>query len=131
MCRDTAFPRFWPQVTGFSIVLLRAIIVLAFSLVISTELTLLSTTLLVVNVAFSFYITSKRESANKELALNKGLAEGEGLNAVANIESIKASALESEFFESWANLFGKSVNEQQNQSYYNVFNGNQLVEIQD
>lgn len=108
------------QVTGFSIVLLRAIIVLAFSLVISTELTLLSTTLLVVNVAFSFYITSKRESANKELALNKGLAEGEGLNAVANIESIKASALESEFFESWANLFGKSVNEQQNQSYYNA-----------
>lgn len=108
------------QVTGFTIVLIRAAIILAFSLIISTQLTLLSATLLVINVAISFYIASKREVANRELAVNKGLAEGEGLNAVANIESIKASALESEFFQSWATIFGKSVNQQQNQSFYNA-----------
>jgi len=108
------------QVTGFTIVLARALIILLFALLISVQLTVLSTFLLVLNVALSFYITSKRESANRELAVNKGLADGEGLNAVANIESIKASALESEFFKSWASIFGKSVNQQQNQSYYNA-----------
>ena len=108
------------QVTGFTIVLVRALIILIFSLVISAQLTLLSSILLIGNVALSFYIASKREAANKELAVNKGLAEGEGLNAVANIESIKASALESEFFQSWASIFGISVNEQQNQSFFNA-----------
>ena len=108
------------QVTGFTIVLTRALIILIFSLIISIQLTLLSTILLAVNVILSFYITSRREAANKELAVNKGLADGEGLNAVANIESIKASALESEFFKSWASIFGKSVNQQQNQSFYNA-----------
>jgi ABC-type bacteriocin/lantibiotic exporter with double-glycine peptidase domain len=108
------------QVTGFTIVLTRALIILIFSLIISIQLTLLSTILLAVNVTLSFYITSRREAANKELAVNKGLADGEGLNAVANIESIKASALESEFFKSWATIFGKSVNQQQNQSFYNA-----------
>lgn len=108
------------QVTGFAIVLVRALIVLTFSLIISPQLTILSTIILVTNVTLSFYITSKREAANRELAVNKGLAEGEGLNAVANIESIKASALESEFFKSWASIFGKSVNQQQNQSFYNA-----------
>ena len=107
------------QVTGFTIVLIRAIMILIFSLVISAQLTALSTVLLTANVAISFIIASKRYGANKELAVNKGLAQGEGLNAVANIESIKASALESEFFQSWASIFGKTVNEQQNQSFYN------------
>ena len=108
------------QVTGFSIVLLRAFIILTFAIVLSGKLTVLSSVLLIINVVFSFYITSKREAANKNLAINKGLADGEGLNAVANIESIKASALEAEFFKSWAELYSKSVNEQQNQSFYNA-----------
>lgn len=108
------------QVTGFSIVLLRAFIVLTFAITLSAKLTAYSSLLLIINVVFSFYITSKREAANKNLAINKGLADGEGLNAVANIESIKASALESEFFKSWAELYSKSVNEQQNQSFYNA-----------
>lgn len=108
------------QVTGFSIVLLRAFIILTFAIILSGKLTTLSSILLIINVVFSFYITSKREAANKDLAINKGLADGEGLNAVANIESIKASALEAEFFKSWAELYSKSVNEQQNQSFYNA-----------
>lgn len=108
------------QVTGFSIVLLRAFIVLTFAITLSAKLTAYSSLLLIINVVFSFYITSKREAANKNLAINKGLADGEGLNAVANIESIKASALESEFFKSWAELYSRSVNEQQNQSFYNA-----------
>jgi len=108
------------QVTGFSIVLLRAFIILTFAIILSGKLTGLSSILLIINVVFSFYITSKREAANKDLAINKGLADGEGLNAVANIESIKASALEAEFFKSWAELYSRSVNEQQNQSFYNA-----------
>ena len=108
------------QVTGFSIVLLRAFIILTFAIILSAKLTALSSILLIINVVFSFYITSKREAANKDLAINKGLADGEGLNAVANIESIKASALETEFFKSWAELYSRSVNEQQNQSFYNA-----------
>lgn len=108
------------QVTGFSIVLLRAFIILTFAIILSGKLTALSSILLIINVVFSFYITSKREAANKDLAINKGLADGEGLNAVANIESIKASALEAEFFKSWAELYSRSVNEQQNQSFYNA-----------
>jgi len=108
------------QVTGFSIVLLRAFIILTFAIILSGKLTGLSSILLIINVVFSLYITSKREAANKDLAINKGLADGEGLNAVANIESIKASALEAEFFKSWAELYSRSVNEQQNQSFYNA-----------
>ena len=108
------------QVTGFSIVLLRAFIILTFAIILSGKLTGLSSIILIINVVFSFYITSKREAANKDLAINKGLADGEGLNAVANIESIKASALEAEFFKSWAELYSRSVNEQQNQSFYNA-----------
>jgi ATP-binding cassette subfamily B protein len=107
----------------FLLSIFRAITILVFTLLISVKLTIISLVILVVNLFVTARITQKRESANAQLALVQGLADGIGTGGISTIESIKASALENEFFNEWSSKFSEGVNGQQVQSLFVALTG--------
>jgi ATP-binding cassette subfamily B protein len=107
----------------FLLSIFRAITILVFTLLISVKLTIISLIILVVNLFVTARITQKRESANAQLALVQGLADGIGTGGISTIESIKASALENEFFNEWSSKFSEGVNGQQVQSLFVALTG--------
>jgi ATP-binding cassette subfamily B protein len=107
----------------FLLSIFRALAILIFTLLISVRLTIISLVILVVNLLSTAQITRIRESDNAKLALVQGLADGVGTNGISTIESIKASALENEFFNEWSSKFSAGVNGQQIQSLYVALTG--------
>jgi ATP-binding cassette subfamily B protein len=111
------------KILAFCLSILRALTILIFTLLISVKLTIVSLVILVANLLVTAQITQRREGENRKLAMVQALADGIGTSGISTIESIKASALENEFFNKWSDKFSVGVNGQQIQSLYVAFTG--------
>ena len=111
------------KILAFCLSILRAFTVLVFTLLISVKLTIVSLVILVANLLVTAQITRQREGENRKLAMVQALADGIGTSGISTIESIKASALENEFFNKWSDKFSVGVNGQQIQSLYVALTG--------
>ncbi|MBM5815287.1 MAG: ATP-binding cassette domain-containing protein [Cyanobacteria bacterium K_Offshore_surface_m2_239] len=109
------------KLLAFCLSILRAFTILFFTLLISVKLTVISLLILVANLLVTAQITQRREGENRKLAMVQALADGIGTSGISTIESIKASALENEFFNKWSDKFSVGVNGQQIQSLYVAF----------
>ena len=68
----------------------------------------------VINVLVLQWVSRQRVDANLRLAQEQGKAAGVAIGGLQNMETLKASELESDFFARWAGYYTKSVNAQQN-----------------
>ncbi|MEM9503045.1 MAG: NHLP family bacteriocin export ABC transporter peptidase/permease/ATPase subunit [Cyanobacteria bacterium P01_E01_bin.43] len=67
----------------------------------------------VINVAVLQWIGRQRTDANLRLSQEYGKAAGVAIAGLQNMETLKASGLESDFFARWAGYYTKSINAQQ------------------
>ncbi|MEM1279616.1 MAG: NHLP family bacteriocin export ABC transporter peptidase/permease/ATPase subunit [Cyanobacteria bacterium P01_H01_bin.152] len=67
----------------------------------------------IINVAVLQWIGRQRTDANLRLSQERGKAAGVSIAGIQNMETIKASGLESDFFARWAGYYTKSINAQQ------------------
>jgi len=111
------------KILAFFLSVLRAFLILIFTLLVSVRLTIVSLFILLANLLITAQITQRREGANRKLAIVQALADGIGTSGISTIESIKASALENEFFNKWSDKFSLGVNGQQIQSLYVALTG--------
>lgn len=76
-------------------------------------LTAITVSFAIVNVVILQWIGRQRTDANLRLSQDRGKAAGVAIAGLQNIETIKASGLESDFFARWAGYYTKSINAQQ------------------
>ena len=67
----------------------------------------------ILNVVMLQWIGRQRVDANLRLAQEHGKAAGVAIAGLQNMETLKASGLESDFFARWAGYYTKSINAQQ------------------
>jgi ATP-binding cassette, subfamily C, bacterial len=67
----------------------------------------------IVNVVVLQKISRQRIDANQRLMLEQGKAIGVSIAALQSIETLKASALEADFFARWSGYYTKALNSQQ------------------
>jgi ATP-binding cassette, subfamily C, bacterial len=67
----------------------------------------------IINVITLQKISRQRIDANQRLMLEQGKAVGVSIAALQSIETLKASALESDFFSRWSGYYTKALNSQQ------------------
>ncbi|RUS94724.1 NHLP family bacteriocin export ABC transporter peptidase/permease/ATPase [Dulcicalothrix desertica PCC 7102] len=73
-------------------------------------LTLIGIFFAVVNIVVFQYISRQRVDANMRLAQDMGKAAGAGIAGLQSMETLKAGALESDFFARWAGYYTKGIN---------------------
>ena len=66
-----------------------------------------------INVVVLQWIARQRVDANLRLAQEQGKSAGVAIAGLQNMETLKASGLESDFFARWAGYYTKSINAQQ------------------
>jgi ATP-binding cassette, subfamily C, bacterial len=76
-------------------------------------LTLMIVGFAIINVVILQKISRQRIDANQRLMLEQGKAVGVSIAALQSIETLKASALESDFFSRWSGYYTKALNSQQ------------------
>ena len=76
-------------------------------------LTLTIVSFAIINVIVLRKISRQRIDANQRLTLEQGKAVGVSIAALQSIETLKASALESDFFSRWSGYYTKALNSQQ------------------
>jgi ATP-binding cassette, subfamily C, bacterial len=76
-------------------------------------LTLMIVGFAAINVLVLRKISRQRIDANQRLMMEQGKAVGVSIAALQSIETLKASALESDFFARWSGYYTKSLNSQQ------------------
>ncbi|MBE8991626.1 cysteine peptidase family C39 domain-containing protein, partial [Nostoc sp. LEGE 12450] len=76
-------------------------------------LTLIVVSFAAVNVLTLQLISRQRVDANQRLIQEYGKAAGVSIAALQNIETLKASGLESDFFSRWSGYYTKALNSQQ------------------
>lgn len=76
-------------------------------------LTLIVVGFAAVNVVMLQWVSRQRVDANLRLAQEQGKAAGVAIGGLQNMETLKASGLESDFFARWAGYYTKSINAQQ------------------
>ncbi len=76
-------------------------------------LTIIGIVFSVLNVLVLQWISRHRIDASLKLQLDRGKAQSVAITGLKNIETIKASAMESDFFTRWAGYYAKVVNTQQ------------------
>ncbi len=76
-------------------------------------LTLMIVGFAIINVIVLQKISRQRIDANQRLMLEQGKAVGVSIAALQSIETLKASALESDFFSRWSGYYTKALNSQQ------------------
>ena len=76
-------------------------------------LTLTIVSFAIINVIVLRKISRQRIDANQRLMLEQGKAVGVAIAALQSIETLKASALESDFFSRWSGYYTKALNSQQ------------------
>ncbi len=106
---DTLSGKLATTVIDVLMVFFYAIIMLQYDWV----LTLMVVSFAVLNVVVLQKISRQRIDANQLLILEQGKAVGISIAALQSIETIKASALESDFFARWSGYYTKSLNSQQ------------------
>ncbi|NER78714.1 MAG: NHLP family bacteriocin export ABC transporter peptidase/permease/ATPase subunit [Leptolyngbya sp. SIO1D8] len=77
----------------------------------------------IVNVVMLQWIGRQRVDANLRLSQENGKAAGVAIAGLQNMETLKASGLESDFFARWAGYYTKSINAQQSLGLTNQFLG--------
>ena len=77
----------------------------------------------IVNVGVLQWIGRQRVDANLRLSQEHGKAAGVAIAGIQNMETLKASGLESDFFARWAGYYTKSINAQQALGLTNQFLG--------
>ena len=98
---------------AFGVSLFQAFLVLIGSFFISPHLALITTAVFTINILINIALTKKRESKNKLLALEQGIAQGVCQVIMSDFESIKASGQERLFIEGWQEHFSKYIYENQ------------------
>ena len=73
----------------------------------------------IVNVVTLQMVSRQRVDANMKLAQDMGKVAGAGIAGLQSIETIKAAALESDFFARWAGYYAKGINSLQELSVTN------------
>jgi ATP-binding cassette, subfamily C, bacterial len=76
-------------------------------------LTLMIVGFAAINVIVLRKISRQRIDANQRLMMEQGKAIGTSIAALQSIETLKASALESDFFSRWSGYYTKALNSQQ------------------
>ena len=76
-------------------------------------LTVIGIVFALVNVLTLQWLARKRVDSYMQLALDRGKAAGVAIAGLQGIESVKASATESDFFARWSGYYAKAVNGQQ------------------
>lgn len=84
-------------------------------------LTLIMVSFAVVNVLALQGISRRRVDANQQLIQEYGKVAGVSIAALQNIETLKASGLESDFFSRWAGQYTKALSAQQDLEVSNQF----------
>lgn len=79
----------------------------------SVYLTLVSLLAAVLSIAYLLYSSNKIETLNKKLLQDKGKVMGFSVSGLYIIETLKASASESDFFAKWSGYHAKEINAQQ------------------
>lgn len=79
----------------------------------SVILTLISLFIACLSMAYLFYSANKIETLNKKLLQDKGKVMGFSISGLYIIETLKASASESDFFAKWSGYHAKEINSQQ------------------
>jgi ATP-binding cassette subfamily C protein len=77
----------------------------------------------IINVVVLQWIGRQRTDANLRLSQEQGKAAGVAIAGLQNMETIKASGLESDFFARWAGYYTKSINAQQELGLTNQYLG--------
>jgi len=90
-------------------VLFYALVMLAYDWL----LTLLAIGFSLINIVALQWISRDRVNANMRQGVDMGKASGVAIGGLQGMETIKASALESDFFARWAGYYTKAVNTQQ------------------
>jgi ATP-binding cassette subfamily C protein len=76
-------------------------------------LTLIVITFAVINIVALQWVSRKRVDANLRLAQEYGKVSGVAIAGLQNMETLKASGVESDFFARWSGYYTKAVNAQQ------------------
>lgn len=77
------------------------------------QLTLVVVTFAIINVLVLHWVSRQRVDTNMRLVQEQGKASGVAIAALQSMETLKASALESDFFSRWSGYYAKSINAQQ------------------
>lgn len=79
----------------------------------SVVLALVSFLMAALSIAYLLYSSNKIETLNKKLLQDKGKVMGFSISGLYIIETLKASASESDFFAKWSGYHAKEINSQQ------------------
>lgn len=104
---------FVSSVVSFSLSLLKALIVLTGSFLISKSLALITIAIFSLNVIISYFLTNLRENRNKLMAFEQGFASGMCQVIMSDFESIKSSGQEQLFLQNWQQHYASYVRENQ------------------
>lgn len=77
------------------------------------QLTLIVVIFALINVLTLHWVSRQRVDTNMRLIQDQSKASGVAIAALQSMETIKASALESDFFSRWSGYYAKSINAQQ------------------
>jgi ATP-binding cassette, subfamily C, bacterial len=76
-------------------------------------LTLMTISIVVVNLLISRWVSRRRRDLNTRITGEQGKVSAIAISGLQSIETIKASGLESDFFTRWAGYYAKAINAQQ------------------
>ena len=96
-------------VIGLLTIVFYFIVMLQYSIV----LALVSLLMAALSIAYLVYSSNKIETLNKKLLQDKGKVMGFSVSGLYIIETLKASASESDFFAKWSGYHAKEINSQQ------------------
>lgn len=77
------------------------------------QLTAIVVLFAVANILTLHWVSRQRVDTNMRLVQEQGKASGVAIAALQSMETLKASALESDFFSRWSGYYAKSINAQQ------------------
>ncbi len=77
------------------------------------QLTLIVVLFAIVNVLTLHWVSRQRVDTNMRFVQEEGKTSGVAIAALQSMETLKASALESDFFSRWSGYYAKSINAQQ------------------
>jgi NHLM bacteriocin system ABC transporter peptidase/ATP-binding protein len=94
---------------GFMTIIFYFVVMLQFSL----PLALITLVIAALNIGYLLYSSNKIETLNAKLLQDQGKAMGFSISGLYIIETLKASASESDFFAKWSGYHAKEINSQQ------------------